>query len=351
MAYQETQRRVLDLALEALARETAATARVIQWEPHLQFDHRPDALIEIAGAQGTQQFAVDVKNTLDRFEILNHLRALWPHQARPPLLIVAPYITQQAAERCRNMELFFADTAGNAYVRVPGLHIYVTGKRKPVELHRAYEGRAITPGGLRIVFALLCRPQLLNETYRTIAATAQVALGAVGPVIKDLENRKHLTPVPDGHTIHRRFLDPERLFTEWVAAYPTVLRPKLNVRRFRAPHPNWTESVNLEDFHAFWGGEVAANRLLHHLQPQAFTIYIRDNPTRLIVDHRLRADVNGDTEVLDVFWNAQLIPGTRDVVPAPLAYADLFTTTEGRDLEAARMLYEEYIRPTFRNQP
>src|SRR5690349_11687788 len=131
MAYHETERRTLNLALEALARETDVTARVLQWEPQLfQLDHRPDALIEIAGTQGTHQFAVEVKNTLDRFEILNHLRAVWPPDARPPLLIAAPYITPQAAERCRNMNLFFADTAGNAYVRVPGLHVYVTGKRK-----------------------------------------------------------------------------------------------------------------------------------------------------------------------------------------------------------------------------
>jgi hypothetical protein len=124
----------------------------------------------------------------------------------------------------------------------------------------------------------------------------------------------------------------------------------LNVRRFRAPHPNWRGEVNLENYHAFWGGEVAANRLLHHLQPQATTIYIRDNPARLIADHRLRADVNGDTEILDVFWDTQRIPGIKDIVPPPLAYADLFTTTEGRALEAAKMLYDEYIRPAFRHQ-
>jgi hypothetical protein len=187
MAYHQTERRILDLVLQALAREAEVRAHVLQWEPQLfVLDHRPDALIEIEGTQGTHQFAVEVKNTLDRFEILNHMRALWPRDARPPLLIAAPYITPQAAERCRNMDLFFADAAGNAYVRVPGLHIYVTGKRKPIELHRADEGRAITPAGLKIVFALLCQPQLLNQTYRTIAATARVALGTVGPVIASM---------------------------------------------------------------------------------------------------------------------------------------------------------------------
>src|SRR6266403_403497 len=61
---------------------------------------------------------------------LQQVRALWPRQAKPALLIAAPYVTAQAAERCRTMDLYFADTAGNVYLRGPGLHLYVTGKRK-----------------------------------------------------------------------------------------------------------------------------------------------------------------------------------------------------------------------------
>jgi hypothetical protein len=39
-----------------------------------------------------------------------------------------------------------------------------------------------------------------------------------------------------------------------------------------------------------------------------------------------------------------------DAVPPILAYADLMATTEGRDLEAAKMLYDEYVRPAFEHQ-
>jgi hypothetical protein len=165
-------------------------------------------------------------------------------------------------------------------------------------------------------------------------------------VIKDLENRKHLTL---GIT-PRRILNPDRLFEEWVAAFPTALRPKLNARRFRAPEPNWTDQVALRTYGAYWGGEVAAKKLLHHLQPETATIYTTEMPRQLIVDQRLRADVNGDVEIFDVFWNTERVHGIDDIVPPVLAYADLFTTTEGRDIEAARMIYDQFIRPTFRNQ-
>ncbi len=151
--------------------------------------------------------------------------------------------------------------------------------------------------------------------------------------------------MPKGGTLAlRRILDPERLFAEWTAAFPTVLRPKLNARCFRAPRPNWTEAIDLKPYGAFWGGEVAANRLLGHLQPETATIYAQELPKRLIVDQRLKADDKGDTEILNVFWDPQRLPGIRDVVPPALAYADLFTRTEGRDLETAKMIYDKYIR-------
>jgi hypothetical protein len=254
------------------------------------------------------------------------------------------------AERCRELQIYFADVAGNTYLEAPGLHIYVIGKRKALETRITEEGRTNNPAGMRVVFALLGQPILLNATYRDIAAAARVALGTVGGVIKDLETRKHITNImKNGRTPKRGFIDPRRLVQEWATLYPTVLRPKLNLRRLRAPLPNWTRGVDLKILNAFWGGEVAANRLVHYLEPQAVTIYARETPTQLIVDQRMRADINGNVEILDVFWNARKVPGVDDVVPPLLAYADLMTTTDGRDQEAATMIYDEFIGPALSN--
>lgn len=352
MTENTTERIILERVLEAIGRETGITARVLQWEPALNWRTplRPDALVEFDIAPRPERYAVEVKN-VDRYAILNQLRAFWPRQANPALLIAAPYVTTQVAERCRQMDLFFADAAGNIFLKAPGLHLFVTGRRKPDDFKPAEEGKIANPAGLRVVFALLCRPNLLNATYREIAATAGVALGTVGPVMKDLETRRHVTPAPQlGRTVRRRFLDPRRLVQEWVAVYPAVLRPKLHIRRFRAQQTGWTRGLDLHPYHAFWGGEVAANRLLHHLEPQTATVYARDTLKALIIEQKMKADVNGDVEFLDVFWNHVDVPAIRDVVPPILAYADLATTTDGRNLEAARMIYDEFIEPTFRNQ-
>src|SRR5215510_1499885 len=85
---------------------------------------------------------------------------------------------------------------------------------------------------LQVVFALLCRPDLLNVPYRDIIRAAGVALGAVGNVFRNLQGRNYIT---DGkRKDSRRLLDPERLFEEWVTNYSMRLRAKLTPRRLRA---------------------------------------------------------------------------------------------------------------------
>jgi hypothetical protein len=210
----------------------------------------------------------------------------------------------------------------------------------------AHTNRTNTTAGLRVLFVILCRPQLLNAPYRELATTAKVALGTIGPVIKNLETRKLIATF--GTTLpKRRLLDAKALLQEWVTFYPATLRPKLQPRRFRAHDRELAQQTDLARFDAYWGGEVAADRLTHYLKPQMLTVYTLHNPTKLITELRLRADVNGDVEILNAFWDQTLITGTADVVPPILAYADLMTTTDARDLEAARLIYEQHIAPNL----
>ena len=95
------------------------------------------------------------------------------------------------------------------------------------------------------------------------------------------------------------------------------------------------------------GGEVAADRLTHYLKPEMLTVYTRHNPTKLMRAFRLRADVDGDAEILNAFRDQTLNTGTADIVPPILAYADLMTTTDARNLEAARLIYEQHIAPNL----
>src|SRR6266851_2251046 len=340
---------LIETALQALQRTTGLAAQIVRFEQantvHHDRHQRFDAVFEIEAQGRKHKFAAEAKLGM-RAELLTQIKALWPNEEQTPLLIVAPYVTTYLAEKCRELQLPFLDTAGNAYLEDDDLFVYVTGQKKPADTAPPQTNRTNTAAGLKVLFALLCRPQLLNAPYRELATTARVALGTIGPVIKDLETRRLIATF--GTTLpKRRLLNARALLQEWVTFYPATLRPKLQPRRFRAKNREWAQQTDLTRFDAYWGGEVAADRLTHYLKPEILTIYTLHNPTKLITEFRLRADVNGDVEILDAFWDQNLITGPRDLVPPILAYADLMTATDARNLEAAKLIYEQHIAPNL----
>jgi len=177
--------------------------------------------------------------------------------------------------------------------------------------------------------------------YRAIAAAATTSLGSITPVMRDLKARRLLAGVRQ-----RRLLDPSRLLEEWVTHYPIALRPKLRPKRFEA-QPEFLARADLKAAGAFWGAEPAAQRLTGYLKPAAFTIYARRPYNRLAAMLRLRAHPTGNVEILETFWNFEPDPGRPDLVPPILAYADLLASRDGRNIEAAKLIYERYIEPAF----
>ena len=336
----------LDRALDALKRTTGLEGHVVARENELRKDERADALIEIKKDGNIHRYLVEAKIRVDRVATLGHLKARLDLLGERHLLF-APYITTTIAKQCRDLDIAFLDTAGNAYLQAPGLYVFVTGE-KPEGLTATIMG---TGGGgtataLRVVFALLCKPELLNAPYREIVDAAGVALGAIGWVFFDLEGRGLIAGKQRKR--NRRLLEPVRLFDEWVTNYPIKLRPKLNPQRFRAPNPDWWRNAVLTDLGAYWGGEIAAARLTDYLKPETATLYLdpqkgRDALTKLVATCRLRADAEGDVEILDKFWN--LPPDTKqpEIVPPILVYADLVASLNPRNLEVAKLIRERYI--------
>ncbi len=349
-----TERALLDKlgpALKALHEVTGVEGRVIAFEPAIEHDRRVDALIDIHVDGKPYRYNVEAKTRVDRLTAVGHIKAQLGHYGGLGLLF-APYITPAIARQCRELDLAFLDTAGNAFLQLPGLHIYITGEKPEGGLTQTIgkQGGG-TATALRVVFALLCQPKLLDAPYRKIVDVAGVALGAVGWVFFDLKARGHITGGQKRHD--RRFLEPTRLFEEWVTNYPIKLRPKLNPRRFTAENPDWWKTARLRNLGAYWGGEVAANRLTEYLKPANCTLYIKPERTKdalreLVAQHRLRADPDGNIEILDTFWNFPDNPDHPDVVPPILAYADLVATLDPRNLEVAKLIREQHIDHALR---
>lgn len=335
---------ILKRALAAL-QETTGIAGNVALEPVLAPEgRRADAQVEICANGKTYPYVVEIKR-VDRFAYIGQIKYLQEHYANP-LLLVAPHITTEIAEKCREMDLQFIDAAGNAYLRAPDLFVLVKGQRLTEEVMNEVvkDGKRVgTATHLRVIFALLWKPDLLNAPYRKINQTAGVALGAVGWVFHDMKMRGYTA---GGGKRKRLLLERQKLEQEWVTNYPIKLRPKLNARKFRAQTTDWWKRLDVTKYGAQWGGEVAAEKLTGYLRPNTYTLYLhaknaQRNLNRLVMDNKLRADPQGDIEILDAFWDFAEDQPMPETVPRILVYADLLATLDPRNLETARLIHDQ----------
>src|SRR4026207_762359 len=231
---------VLKRALAGLRRTTGLTAEFEARRPGNRKGPGAASVIEPGVGGKRHQLYAEVK-AVDRPVALAAAKHRLEAYGRKGVL-VTPYLPTALARHCReSLDLQFIDTAGNAYLRAPGLYIFVQGERPPEPLTggAGRPARGGTATALRAAFVLLCRPELLNAPYREIAAAAGIGLGTVGWALFDLERRGYLTAA--GQRRNRRLLEPTRLLDEWATNFPIRLRPKLNPRRFRAADPGWGE--------------------------------------------------------------------------------------------------------------
>jgi hypothetical protein len=337
-------RLLLENALDALQGTTGLPGRAIGPD-----DGPAPTHAQLREGHRTFEFPVFIQPRIDRTAQLDVANAQLIEKLGNIGVLVTEYLTPALAEHCRTRQhQQFIDTAGNAFLRLPGLHVVIQGRPRPTaaQPRAATRPRAMATGAAqRIVFLLLCQPDYLRRPYREIAKAAGVALGVVGRVLKDLAEQKYIV----GGTGQWRFLEPERLFDQWVAFYPAQLRPKLGARRFTADDPVWWQRAELTTNRACWGGEVGAELLTGLLQPATFTVYVPGDHMNAFIaqhamKHRWRADPKGEIEVLDRFWTFDtphdVLKGT---APAALVYADLIATMDPRNREVAKALRGEAL--------
>ena len=141
-------------------------------------------------------------------------------------------------------------------------------------------------------------------------------------------------------------IDPDRMLQEWTTHYPVTLRPKLVLGQFHADLDR-LQKLDMEQLKADWGGEPAAEQLTGYLKPAQFTVYTSEPIARLVAAGRMRAEPTGNVEVLEKFWNFSTHFDNKHVVPPILVYADLLATGDGRNAEAARLIYDQQIVSGF----
>jgi len=298
----------------------------------------PDGLVQIARQNDKWHFAVEVKARVTRATA--GMGKLEPLNREEKMLMVTEYVTPPIADLLKELKIFFIDTAGNAYINEPPLYVFIKGNKPRLTLKGKTQKRLFKPGGLKVVFTLLNHPEMINKPYRDIAKAADVALGTIGWLIKDL---KEMGFCIETGKRNRKLVNVKNLFKRWVEAYPEQLRPKLIRERFETTNPNWWKEINLKAYGACWGGEIAATNLTGYLKPEKATIYTNEPIGELVLKNRLRKAEQGNVEILTPFWNFKYKFADRDIVPPILVYADLMATGNQRNIETAEMIYEKYI--------
>ena len=333
--HEPTEKQLLTVALQAFEETTGVATATLKTD-RVQKDVGADVQVRL----GKTPLWAEIKARLTPANLGPVLAQL--KRLPGPALLVTPYMTPPMAERLKAQDIPFIDAAGNAYLRTPDTFIYVTGRKPAAPAEARRPVRVFRATGLRIVFALLCRPELVAAPYREIAEQAGVALGSVSIALKELEQLGFLRM----HKAKGRVLEQrERLLNTWVEGYPRELRPRLKPRRFRVDNPNWWKDTDLAPFDLWLGGEAAAAVLTKYLRPERVPLYGGARFAELARHIRPAKDENGNLELLDAFWHfepVQAVPGYRLVSPL-LVYADLVATADVRNLETAEMIRERYL--------
>lgn len=289
--------------------------------------------------------------TIDGPEALGALAAEL-RQSRDPGVLVLSRASAPVVQQCRAMGLPFIDAQGNAYLQERDLLILVAGQKQRTEQEstgpQGASGRATTPTGLKLVFALLSQPALAKATTQALQQASGVSMGSIPAVLGDLEQRGVLVRLGWGRGLQVR--DWSRLLDEWALHYAVRLRPRLRSMRFRSPGQGlWWQGLDPQVYGGQWGAEVAAAQQGTVLKPERALLYLQPEAMRLglaqlIQSQGLRRDPAGDVEVVEAFWQNERLGSGGPCVPIPLVIADLQASLDSRNVEAAVELKEIWLR-------
>lgn len=254
-----------------------------------------------------------------------------------PILITS-FLNKELAHLLIDNQVEFIDLCGNIYINRPPLYIQITGEKPPVTKKQTSPARAFGVAGIKVIFACLNEPGLENTPYRNIANISQVSLGVIDTVFSALKDSGYLVTAENNQ---RSLINKKDLLNRWCIAYSERLRSKLICGHYNCDKKNWWHDINIKDYKAVWGGEVAAAKLTKYLKPEIITLYAQDSLPKLRAKYALTQHDDGNIEILKPVANA--ISNNAEVVSPLLVYADLIISNNDRNKETAEIIYEKYI--------
>ena len=163
---------ILRKALEAFEK---ATGLIVEFYPVLEpvlETKIPDAVIDLKLNDVELRFVVEIRETFTHAMIGPIVQQIRKNTEN--IVIVTKYVTPQIADKLKENNVPFIDTAGNAFIKEPTCYIFIKGNRPAERPNNKLPTRAFRPTGLQVIYALLCNPKLEEANYREIARVADV---------------------------------------------------------------------------------------------------------------------------------------------------------------------------------
>lgn len=290
-----------------------------------------DGMVELHFPAQKLRLAVVLKKELrsHQFQQLDDICHQYDH-----FLLVAGSLFTKVKEELRNRGISYLEANGNMHLKANGIFVFIDNQ-KGIPHYKEKGNRAFTKTGLKVLFHLLQNKDLINMTQRELAAKSGVALGNIPQVLDGLKETGYIVPLNSKTFVWE---NRKELLDRWITEYASVLRPKLKKERYS--YKGQWQDLTFNTISTVWGGEPAADLLTNYLRPEKFLIFTRESRIDLIRKYRLIPDINGELEVLDMFWKQD----EGRTAPPMLVYADLLIEGGKRNKETAEKIYYEYIQ-------
>lgn len=281
----------------------------------------------------------------DKSELRNiHLSQLQDlKRINPDFILIANNIAKPLRQKLREIKINFVDGCGNASINIGDIHIYLDGLKGNGLPEKVRTFRA---SHLKLIWLFLQKPSYINKSYRDIAEITQVSLDTISKTLTALKNQGFVIPVDENRN---KMVRTKELMDKWLNGFEDTLKPKLKKAKYRFAdlkmNKNW-QNIKLDTKNILWGGEPAAAKLTEYLIPEIFTIYTNLSEKELLRQYRMIQDHEGNIEVYQQFFNPEAFH-YNDLVPPLLIYADLQISGDERNIETAKMIFEEYLANTI----
>lgn len=206
---------------EILARAPFVSIGVAEVPPlfGLLGPRNPNFILPVQAGHDRWRLACEVKNQIQPrqartvvLEMKEYLAALGDPKVYPVLL--APYISPESSEICRQAGVGYADFAGNCHLIFGTVFIERSGATNPKAEKRGLRS-IFAPKAARIMRCLLREPGRIWRVAE-LADTTQTSLGQVSNVRKALLDREWAVAASDGLKLTR---PPNALLDAWRDAY------------------------------------------------------------------------------------------------------------------------------------